>query len=87
MMSRVYERKEHMICDIHSDLFMFLSFFDPIYVCKQNWEKGIELCKTLAKQYESELYDFVKLSNILVRNLIFELSCFCCFCFLFPVLS
>lgn len=53
---------------------MFLSLFDPIYVCKQNWEKGIELCKALAKQYESELYDFVKLSNILVRKLIFELS-------------
>ena len=33
------------------------------------WEYGISRCKELAKQYELETYDYVKLSKILVRNL------------------
>ena len=33
------------------------------------WEKGIELCKELAELYESKMYDFVKLSDILVSKL------------------
>lgn len=30
------------------------------------WEKGIELCKELAEQYETELFDYNELSKILV---------------------
>ena len=32
----------------------------------QTWEKAIELCKELAEQYQSYLYDYMKLANILV---------------------
>lgn len=36
----------------------------------QTWEKAIELCKELTEQYESLLYDYVKLGDILVKSLI-----------------
>ena len=32
------------------------------------WEMGIELCKELAMQYETETFDYLQLSNILVRQ-------------------
>lgn len=35
----------------------------------QTWEKAIELCKELTEQYESLLYDYVKLGDILVKSL------------------
>lgn len=35
----------------------------------QTWEKAIELCKELAEEYESLLYDYVKLGDILVKPL------------------
>lgn len=31
------------------------------------WEKGIEMCKELAQQYEQETLDYIRLSEILVR--------------------
>lgn len=30
------------------------------------WEYGIKWCKELAKQYETEIYDYIQLSKILV---------------------
>jgi len=33
------------------------------------WEMGIELCKELAMQYETETFDYLQLSSILVRLL------------------
>ena len=32
------------------------------------WEKGIELCKELANQYEHENFDYIQLSQILVSR-------------------
>ena len=32
------------------------------------WEKGIELCKELAHQYENETFDFIQLSAVLVSS-------------------
>ena len=32
----------------------------------QMWEAGIELCKVLAEQYESETFNYIQLSEILV---------------------
>lgn len=34
----------------------------------QMWEKGIQLCKELAQLYEGELYDYERLSVILVSH-------------------
>ena len=34
------------------------------------WEKGIELCKELANQYESETFNYSQLSTILVSRLL-----------------
>ena len=39
----------------------------------QTWEKAIELCKELAEQYQSYLYDYMKLANILVCIYIYRL--------------
>ena len=36
--------------------------------CFQTWEKAIELCKELAKQYKSYLFDYVKVGDILVSD-------------------
>jgi len=35
------------------------------------WEMGIELCKELSMQYETETFDYMQLSKILVRRIIF----------------
>ena len=32
------------------------------------WEKGIELCKELANQYETETFDYTQLSSILKKQ-------------------
>lgn len=32
------------------------------------WEKAIELCKQLAKMHESHMFDFMELSQLLVRE-------------------
>lgn len=45
-----------------------MSFVVCVFVCFQTWEKAIELCKELAEQYESYLYDYVKLGDILVSK-------------------
>ena len=67
-----------------SDLFDFISIFlrefrdwtssmssltDFCLFVFQTWEKAIELCKELTEQYESLLYDYVKLGDILVKSL------------------
>ena len=41
-------------------------WFFVFVVVFQTWEKAIELCKELAEQYQSYLYDYMKLANILV---------------------
>ena len=45
---------------------MSASWFFVFVVVFQTWEKAIELCKELAEQYQSYLYDYMKLANILV---------------------
>ena len=45
---------------------MSASWFVVFVVVFQTWEKAIELCKELAEQYQSYLYDYMKLANILV---------------------
>ena len=40
--------------------------------CPQCWEYAIKLCKELANQYEKETFDFIQLSQILVRRWIFH---------------
>lgn len=37
----------------------------------QMWEKAIELGKQLAKMHESHMFDFVELSQLLVRGRIY----------------
>ena len=32
------------------------------------WEKGIELCKEVAEQYETEIFDYIRLSELLQRQ-------------------
>lgn len=32
------------------------------------WEKAIELCKQLAKMHENHMFDFMELSQLLVRE-------------------
>lgn len=39
------------------------------WILSQMWEKGIEMCKELALQYELETLDYVRLSEILVSVL------------------
>ena len=34
----------------------------------QMWEAGIKLCKTLALQYETETFNYIQLSEILVSG-------------------
>jgi len=34
----------------------------------QMWEMGIDLCKELSGQYETETFDYIRLSSILVRH-------------------
>lgn len=41
----------------------------PGFHCFQTWEKAIELCKELAKQYKSYLFDYVKVGDILVSEI------------------
>ena len=42
--------------------------------CFQTWEKAIELCKELAKQYKSYLFDYVKVGDILVSEITDDFS-------------
>ena len=35
----------------------------------QMWEKGLDLCKELAKQYETETFDYIRLSQLLVSEI------------------
>lgn len=42
-----------------------------MYSIFQAWEKGIELCKVLSLQYELELFDYNKLSDLLVSKFIY----------------
>ena len=46
-----------------------------------NWEGGIPLCKQLARLYETDLFDYEKLSAMLVRERERERVCLCvCVC-------
>ncbi|XP_047127014.1 dedicator of cytokinesis protein 3 isoform X1 [Hydra vulgaris] len=57
---REEQRKEQIYLEI-------IEFFDK----GKMWESGIRLCKELAVQYESGLFDYVKLSEILRRQAYF----------------
>lgn len=39
-----------------------------MYISSQMWEKAIELGKQLAKMHESYMFDFMELSQLLVRG-------------------
>lgn len=39
--------------------------FKLLFVLFQSWEKGIPLCKELATLYETQLFDYTALSNVL----------------------
>jgi hypothetical protein len=42
--------------------------------CFQLWESAIRVCKTLIHEYETEAFDFIKLSEMLVRYLMSKSS-------------
>lgn len=42
------------------------------------WEKAIEMSKQLAKMHENQMFDFMELSQLLVRMHVFHLLWRCC---------
>ena len=54
--------------------FTLLNKSHPGLHCFQTWEKAIELCKELAKQYKSYLFDYVKVGDILVSEITDDFS-------------
>ncbi|XP_034662928.1 dedicator of cytokinesis protein 1 isoform X1 [Drosophila subobscura] len=58
----------HSLCRTHRDLkealyFEILDYFDK----GKQWECAIDMCKVLARQYEEEIYDYIKLAELLKR--------------------
>lgn len=47
-----------------------VSFYQLLHLSVQMWEKAIEMGKQLAKMHENQMFDFMELSQLLVRGLI-----------------
>lgn len=58
----------HSMCRTHRELkealyFEIMEYFDK----GKQWECAIDMCKVLARQYEEEIYDYIKLAQLLKR--------------------
>lgn len=58
----------HSRCGTHRELketlyFEIMEYFDK----GKQWECAIDMCKVLARQYEEEIYDYIKLAELLKR--------------------
>ncbi|KAH8388441.1 hypothetical protein KR093_006384, partial [Drosophila rubida] len=58
----------HSSCRTHRELkealyFEIMEYFDK----GKQWECAIDMCKVLAQQYEEEIYDYIKLAELLKR--------------------
>lgn len=61
---------KYTLCYVYSSP----SYDRVVHVSSQMWEKAIELGKQLAKMHESHMFDFMELSQLLVRRDALELS-------------
>ncbi|XP_068155287.1 dedicator of cytokinesis protein 1 isoform X1 [Drosophila tropicalis] len=62
----------HMNCRTHRELketlfFEIMEYFDK----GKQWECAIDMCKILAQQYEEEIFDYIKLAELLKRMALF----------------
>ncbi|XP_070136941.1 dedicator of cytokinesis protein 1 isoform X2 [Drosophila bipectinata] len=59
---------KHNVCRTHRQLKEALYFDIMDYFDKgKQWECAIDMCKVLARQYEEEIYDYIKLAELLKR--------------------
>lgn len=67
-LSPLLRSHRHVMCRTHRELketlyFEIIEYFDK----GKQWECAIDMCKVLAQQYENEIYDYLKLAELLKK--------------------
>uniref|UniRef100_A0A1I8NGF6 Signaling protein n=1 Tax=Musca domestica TaxID=7370 RepID=A0A1I8NGF6_MUSDO len=71
-LSPLLRSHRHMQCRSHRDLkealyYEIIDYFDK----GKMWECAIDMCKVLVQQYENEIYDYIKLADLLKKMALF----------------